>query len=187
MRGRAEALVGVDPRDDVERFGHYEFVLRERLVGLGGRREERNIISASESHGVVRENFASGDSSDIKQFASTYEDGCDLLPHQLGGRGNVVVGKEVYQMLDVLDPQRKADSDAEGTMIVDVQRGELLSDYPFVHFEFLFFSVRSVSVDNNLSTYHVKGFWDRGRGKRVNDTVRRVVQHIWPTMTSGGQ
>ncbi len=41
-------------------------------------------------------------------------------------------------MLDVLDPQRKADSDAEGTVIVNVQRGELLSDDSFVHFDFRF-------------------------------------------------
>ena len=31
-------------------------------------------------------------------------------------------------MLDVLDPQRQADADAKGTVIVDVQRGEFLSD-----------------------------------------------------------
>ena len=63
-----------------------------------------------------------------KTAMATYEYGCDLLPHKPGGRGHVVVGEEVYQMLDVLDPQRQADADAEGTVIVYVQGGEFLSD-----------------------------------------------------------
>lgn len=64
----------------------------------------------------------------IAKCASTYEDGSDLLPHQPGGRGHVVVGEEVYQVLDVLDPQRQADADAKWTVVIDVHRGELWSD-----------------------------------------------------------
>ena len=35
-------------------------------------------------------------------------------------------------MLDVLDPQRQADADAKWTVLVDVQRGEFLSDYAMI-------------------------------------------------------
>ncbi len=64
----------------------------------------------------------------------TYEDGRDLLPHQPGGRGHVVVGEEVQQMLDVLHPQRQADADAEGTVVVHVQRGEFRSNDASIFF-----------------------------------------------------
>mmetsp|Transcript_28177 Transcript_28177/g.83036 ORF Transcript_28177/g.83036 Transcript_28177/m.83036 type:complete len:240 (-) Transcript_28177:390-1109(-) len=57
-----------------------------------------------------------------------FKDGSDLLPHELGGGGNVVVRHEADAVLHVHDPQRQPDPDAEGAVIVHVHDGKIVAD-----------------------------------------------------------
>mmetsp|Transcript_32803 Transcript_32803/g.69205 ORF Transcript_32803/g.69205 Transcript_32803/m.69205 type:complete len:217 (+) Transcript_32803:306-956(+) len=55
------------------------------------------------------------------------KNGSNLLPHQPRGSGNIIIGQKMHQMLDVLDTQGETNANAEGTVIVDVQDGELFA------------------------------------------------------------
>jgi len=58
----------------------------------------------------------------------TYKNGSNFLPHQTSRRGNIIIGQEVNQMLDILHSQCESYADAEGTVVVDVEDGQLFSN-----------------------------------------------------------
>ena len=58
----------------------------------------------------------------------THKDGSNLLPDELGWRGNVIVGKEMNIVLDIHNSQSKTNTNAEGTVIVDINDGQLVAN-----------------------------------------------------------
>lgn len=67
----------------------------------------------------------------------TYKNGGNLLPNQSRRRGYIIIGQEVDQMLNILHTHGKTDTDAEGTVVVYVHYGELLSNDAVVLFGLL--------------------------------------------------
>lgn len=64
-----------------------------------------------------------------KEERKTYKDGSNFLADQSGRRGNIIVGHKVQIVLDIFNTQRHADADTKGTVIVHVQRGNIIPNH----------------------------------------------------------
>jgi len=94
-----------------------------------------DVLAAGGGEDLVggAEAFVSVDfGDDVEGFAhdevvlGELEDGSNLLPDQISRSGNIVIGEEVNQVLNVLGTQGESNANAEGTVIVHVQDWKLV-------------------------------------------------------------